>query len=274
MKILVCCFTNHALDQFLEDLMDIGIPQSSLVRLGGKSSKRTEPLSLYNQKSGHRFGRNDWAQVDALKTSAADAHDKLQNAFAAYQNLKISARELLEYLDTAEPEFHYAFRVEVQAGADGGGMRRVGRRGRAVGETYLLDQWSRGWDAGVLRDAANVRETPGVWAMPAADRRARVAEWQDAIVREHVEALADLGKIFNGYQERLAAKFAETDLVTLLGKRVIGCTTTAAAKYSEQLRQVLPEVVIVEEAGEILESHVLTALGEETRRLVLIGDHK
>ena len=51
-------------------------------------------------------------------------------------------------------------------------------------------------------------------------------------------------------------------------------TTTAAAKYGALLRNALPEVVIVEEAGEILESHVLTALSERTRRLVLIGDHK
>lgn len=56
--------------------------------------------------------------------------------------------------------------------------------------------------------------------------------------------------------------------------RIIGCTTTAAAKYTQQLRDALPEVLLVEEAGEILESHVLTALGEETRRLILIGDHK
>jgi len=33
-------------------------------------------------------------------------------------------------------------------------------------------------------------------------------------------------------------------------------------------------IVLVEEAGEILESHILTALGPETQQLILIGDHK
>ena len=33
-------------------------------------------------------------------------------------------------------------------------------------------------------------------------------------------------------------------------------------------------MLVVEEAGEILESHVLTALGPETKQLILIGDQK
>ena len=69
-------------------------------------------------------------------------------------------------------------------------------------------------------------------------------------------------------------KFGENDIATLRQKRIIGCTTTAAAKYSVALHAVSPGAVLVEEAGEILESHVLTALGKETHRLVLIGDHK
>ena len=36
--ILVVCYTNHALDQFLEDLLKIGIPETSIVRLGGRAN--------------------------------------------------------------------------------------------------------------------------------------------------------------------------------------------------------------------------------------------
>src|SRR5947207_6157264 len=57
-------------------------------------------------------------------------------------------------------------------------------------------------------------------------------------------------------------------------KRIIGCTTTAAAKYVRALQAAKPGVILVEEAGEILESHVLTAMTEVTKQLVLIGDHK
>ncbi|CDM26234.1 unnamed protein product [Penicillium roqueforti FM164] len=48
------CYTNHALDQFLEDLLDIGIDPSAIVRLGSKSTRRTEPLGLFKQHSSYR----------------------------------------------------------------------------------------------------------------------------------------------------------------------------------------------------------------------------
>ena len=54
----------------------------------------------------------------------------------------------------------------------------------------------------------------------------------------------------------------------------MACTTTAAAKYSQDLQVVSPDVLLVEETGEILESHVMTALGPRTQQLVLIVDHK
>jgi superfamily I DNA and/or RNA helicase len=57
-------------------------------------------------------------------------------------------------------------------------------------------------------------------------------------------------------------------------KRIIGCTTTGAAMYTEELRKVAPGIVLVEEAGEILESHILTAMTARTKQLILIGDHK
>jgi superfamily I DNA and/or RNA helicase len=57
--------------------------------------------------------------------------------------------------------------------------------------------------------------------------------------------------------------------------RVVGCTTTGAAKHKQLLQgSNAPRVVMVEEAAEILEAHVLTSLSPRTRHLVMIGDHK
>ena len=55
---------------------------------------------------------------------------------------------------------------------------------------------------------------------------------------------------------------------------VIGMTTTGAAKYQHILHLVKPKIVIVEEAAEVLESHVVSALNAGTQHLILIGDHK
>jgi len=43
--------------------------------------------------------------------------------------------------------------------------------------------------------------------------------------------------------------------------------------YSEDLRHASAGIVLLEEAGEILESHILIAISPETKHLILIGDH-
>lgn len=67
-----------------------------------------------------------------------------------------------------------------------------------------------------------------------------------------------------------------TLVAALKSARVIGCTTTGAAKYTELLQTpgVAPTVVMVEEAGELQEAHTLTSLSPKTKQLIMIGDHK
>ena len=55
---------------------------------------------------------------------------------------------------------------------------------------------------------------------------------------------------------------------------VVGMTTTGAAKYQHILHRIKPKIVIVEEAAEVLEAHIVSALSAGTQHLILIGDHK
>ena len=55
---------------------------------------------------------------------------------------------------------------------------------------------------------------------------------------------------------------------------IVAMTTTGCAKYSTILEQNNFETIIVEEAAEVLESHVLSLLTRNTKKLILIGDHK
>ena len=64
------------------------------------------------------------------------------------------------------------------------------------------------------------------------------------------------------------------DRFTLETADIIGITTTGAAKYQHVLHMVKPRIVIVEEAAEVLESHIVSALNAGTQHLILIGDHK
>ncbi|KAJ8042122.1 NFX1-type zinc finger-containing protein 1 [Holothuria leucospilota] len=60
----------------------------------------------------------------------------------------------------------------------------------------------------------------------------------------------------------------------LLAHSVIGVTTTGAAKYNRLLKKVGPPIIIIEEAAEILEAHVITSLSPNCQHLILIGDHQ
>lgn len=97
-KVLVVCFTNHALDQFLEDLMDIDIPSSAMVRLGGKSTDRTKPLMIREQ-TGSKLDQTKWAQIDKLKQKLQKHETRLRNAFQRFRNANVQSNHLMEFLE-------------------------------------------------------------------------------------------------------------------------------------------------------------------------------
>jgi superfamily I DNA and/or RNA helicase len=65
-----------------------------------------------------------------------------------------------------------------------------------------------------------------------------------------------------------------TDMKYIKGCKIVGMTTTGCAKYSTFLEQINFETVIIEEAAEVLESHISSILTRNTRQLILIGDHQ
>ena len=51
-------------------------------------------------------------------------------------------------------------------------------------------------------------------------------------------------------------------------------TTSGAARYHSVLQSVAPKIVIIEEAAEVMEAHIITSLSHNTKHTILIGDHK
>lgn len=205
-----------------------------------------------------------------MKDITRMADDYLTEAFMSYTYLKLTDRKLLEHLEFEYPGYYEAFRIPMSTD----GMITVGRGGQAVKETYLLERWISGRDRGIFSQSYAVRTAPEVWEMPHRDRQARVKFWREQIVREQAQDIYSLGGKYNEYIHDLSRKFRWKHAATLSDKRIIGCTTTAAAIYRESIQADSPDILLVEEAGEILESHVLTALCPATTQLILIGDHK
>ena len=271
---MVVCYTNHALDDILEGLLDVGIPPDIMLRLGGKSTARTEPLLLQNQLTGFRT-QDQWDIINKYKKEIEVLYRSLEKAFKGYISFKASLPGILAYLEFEVPDFHGAF--EVPDSEDSDGMVRVGKGGEKVSATYLLLQWQKGRDAGIYE--RDIRESKSetinkIWDMEYDTRLEHFKRWEDALMQESIEAFLTVAREYNECQENLM-RAQNTSLQGILhSKRIVGCTTTAAAKYSDGIRTFNPDILLVEEAGEILESHVLTALGPETSQMILIGDHK
>ncbi|XP_068707528.1 NFX1-type zinc finger-containing protein 1-like [Montipora foliosa] len=64
------------------------------------------------------------------------------------------------------------------------------------------------------------------------------------------------------------------DLEILKNADVVGMTATGAAKFRSLLQRLKPRITIVEEAAEVLESHIVTTLTPGCQHLILIGDHQ
>ncbi|VDI32197.1 Hypothetical predicted protein [Mytilus galloprovincialis] len=78
--------------------------------------------------------------------------------------------------------------------------------------------------------------------------------------------------------ERTCRKYHEIlmqeDKAIMRNSTIIGMTTTCAARYHSVLQEIGPRIIIVEEAAEVLEGHVITTLSRRCEQLILIGDHK
>ncbi|KAG5881481.1 hypothetical protein JTB14_026538 [Gonioctena quinquepunctata] len=63
--------------------------------------------------------------------------------------------------------------------------------------------------------------------------------------------------------------------VKLLKKMdVVGMTTTCAARMHSIVKKLKSPIVIIEEAAEVLEAHIVTVLNEHCQHLILLGDHQ
>lgn len=266
------CYTNHALDQFLEDLLDVGIPSFDIARLGSfaKSSLRTKELVLSEQHRNAKTSKQIISIVGQRKDMIRLEACRLQEAFVDYRSSRPSKAEVLEYL-RFRPDLpgYYEALLCPQEKND---MTRVSKRGKIIDQFYLLERWSLGLNSGFHNHVEEI--FPEIWKMGTSERKAALRSWESDIRKERVSKLYDCGNQYNETLSQIEELHSEKDRNILGTKRIIGCTTTAAAKYVQTIHSCSPGVVLVEEAGEILESHILTAIGRETGQLVMIGDHK
>ena len=76
------------------------------------------------------------------------------------------------------------------------------------------------------------------------------------------------------YAKRLEEVKEMETLHILRTAKVVGMTTTGAARLHSVLKNLKPVIMIVEEAAEVLEAHIVASLTRSCQHLILIGDHQ
>jgi hypothetical protein len=161
--------------------------------------------------------------------------------------------------------------AELERWLEGG--RRAGELGGVLQKSVRLAPEARQIiEQSIIRVLASCGP---VWELHAGER-------QELLRAVEAEAIADITTLIEGCAaelQRVARRLEEVRVASWVRacarRPVVGCTSTFAAQHLGFVRALKPRVVVIEEAGELLESQVMAAIGSPLlEHLVLIGDHK
>ncbi|RYP92615.1 hypothetical protein DL770_001257 [Monosporascus sp. CRB-9-2] len=260
--ILCVCYTNHALDQLLEHLLDQGV--KGIIRIGSRSkSERLQGINLrlVAQREDRTKAEKHalWQSERALDETVEDMTDLLDQLRTCH-----SQRALEKYLADKYPKHHDAL-----WGKDEDGFQKVFRH-----QNQGLQEWKKGgrYDASAPRPIGDLLEAD-LWAMTNTERVLLHDYWLRDIQSALAASIVKENQLYaerKGMRERV---LREVDLRCLSQADVVGVTTTGLARSTDLLRKLRCKVMLCEEAGEVLEAHTLTAFLPSVEHAILIGDH-
>ncbi|KAF9957029.1 hypothetical protein BGZ65_002278, partial [Modicella reniformis] len=276
--ILCICYTNHALDQFLEHLLDKEI--TNIIRVGSRS--KSERLGLCNLRVRQKTTRKSFQMRKANRESnqkwkfLSGAIKELQTAL---RSDVLSWKNMEPYLANGPDQWKQFNQPRLPSGSSSDEYKDDG--------FTRFRQWLVDIDGGEWRGEdlePHTHETRGtdrplellngdVWEMSSPERKTLSDSWKP-VVREFM--MNNLAELLEEAKKTIDAKdtlFDEIRQKTLCQASVIGMTTSGAAKHQALISAVAPKIIICEEAGEVVESHILAALSDSTQHLILIGDH-
>ncbi|KXT16524.1 hypothetical protein AC579_1326 [Pseudocercospora musae] len=267
--IICVCYTNHALDQLLEHLIDAGVKQ--VIRIGsGSKSERLAAVNIRNVARDSRFTKVEGQSWGRAKESIKQSSQVIGAALSRLDRMLSTDDEIMDFLAKNHPQIHEEV---VHLDVEDGWTKVTHDRSRSP-----LQQWLQ---AGPTKHAS--RDLPladlqnGI--IPLAQMNARERQtlhrfWLDTITSSINQELEVHLTAFNDDNSTIGSLLGGLDLRILAGASVIGVTTTGLARNLQHLRKLTSKVLVVEEAGEVLEAHLLTAMLPSLEHVILIGDHQ
>jgi hypothetical protein len=278
--ILVVTFTNHALDQSLEHLLDQGITQ--VIRIGSRSkSERLTDLNLRKvaeKVTKTKVEKSEYGKIRAQMQSRANevnlclgtlSHEThIIQRYLLQQNPQHAAQLFGTALaDEEEDEWHdYDNESEEE--------KKKWTKVQYGSLQDRLRKWlAGGWHLTSDRPTQAIKNVGSLEELSHSERRKLHNHWLRKAQAQILDAIMDRAETFVDLRENLDDIRNELDLRVLENAHVIGVTTSGLARNLSLLRRLPSKILLCEEAGEVLESHLLTALLPSVEHAILIGDH-
>ncbi|KAF3940983.1 hypothetical protein ABW19_dt0208668 [Dactylella cylindrospora] len=265
--IICVCYTNHALDQFLEHLLDIEV--KNIIRLGSRSkSERLDPYLLRNLTQAAENTRLERKQIYDLRKSMESLSKEATDYCSTLADPN-SEGSFKAYIDLNFP--HLSPHLFTHMVDDEGFQVQHGK-----GNEKPFSAWRRqsqpGYSTRSARDILTICTNP--WELNAVERYTVLTYWRQEMVRNAMVGLSEVTERHHRESDQLSTVRKEWDRRTLQGADIIGVTTTSLAMHADVLERIQAKVLFCEEAGEILEAHTITTLIPSIEHMILIGDHE
>ncbi|KAH4209175.1 hypothetical protein HBI81_042970 [Parastagonospora nodorum] len=271
--ILVVCYTNHALDQFLEHLVNVGV--TKVIRVGGQS--KSTVLANHNLRELRRSEQNTRSE----KYSAHDAYSRLDSYKTDANNVLNGLRHMRNRPDWSDLEQHISEEHKEMhcqfSQMDDEGFKMVGRHPFDIwSNTGAFPTFAPAGSPPPITALANIlrKAATNVYALTFQEKQLLIRHWVEEIHEAKVGELYEVVKGAANTQKHLDNVHAEASRRVLQGADVIGLTTSGLAGRISLLKHVACKVLICEEAGEILEPHMISALLPTVEHCIQIGDHE
>ncbi|GAB0488799.1 hypothetical protein MMPV_000008 [Pyropia vietnamensis] len=127
-------------------------------------------------------------------------------------------------------------------------------------------------------DSDEVLETlsrsANAWAFSAPTRQRLLDFWLRGVEADLLSAISSATAAVEADAAARLQNRNESILQVLRSAVIVGATTSKVADIQALITSWAPQVVVIEEAGEVLEAHSLACLHGRIEQLLLIGDHK
>ncbi len=256
----------------MEHLIQIGIDR--VIRIGGQSQSTVlEGKNLRVISKGESRTRSEGYQL-AVTYEALEEHQKaIKKLLGTLQATKKGCdwANIQKHLLKRHRRIHKQF-----SRFDEDGFETAGRHPFDVwcaNKSPTLSQSSEDMTNESIEQLL-LQATDNVHSLLPPQRRRLVAFWTQVIRSETADHLFELVKGANRLQKQLTSVHDEVDRRVLQTADVIGVTTTGLARRIATLQHVRSKVIICEEAGEVMEPHLLSALLPSVEHFIQIGDHQ